>query len=424
MRRKLIVKINFRRFFNKDGKAFVRLIIWKRKGEMKMKARNFSLFVLFLLLFGVALPFPLDKEKNTFIASNEVISESYIWAGNAINFNGHALKDLFLFGRDVVVRGTVEGDVIAFAQRIEIEGEVKGSLRGAGETIDVRGRIGKNVSLAGKYVNISKGTEIGWDLVVGAQRLSVEGKVDGDIKGGAGEGILGGFVGGNLQLKLQELTILPSTQIKGNLVYSASREAIIPKEAKIEGKVIFNPLPTPTPKPIGKGIPLALRLLWLLSLIATGAVLVLLFPRHLREIGSDMLDRAWLNMGWGFVALIVTPIGAILIAITLIGIPLSLLSLFFYFVAIYLSTPIVGIALGMKILQRLLKREDVNLYLSMAVGVIIFYILQNIPILGLIISLLGICWGLGGLGAALGRRIRASRLLGEKFIKIVLMKKF
>jgi hypothetical protein len=57
-----------------------------------------------------------------------------------------------------------------------------------------------------------------------------------------------------------------------------------------------------------------------------------------------------------------------------------------------------------------LKREDVNLYLSMAVGVIIFYILQNIPILGWLMSLLGICWGLGGIRGALGRRIRAGRL--------------
>jgi len=375
-----------------------------------MKTSNYLFGVLFLLFFGVSISFPLDSEKNTFIASNQVISESYIWAGNVLNFNGHALKDLILFGKEVVVRGVVEGDVIAFAQRIEIEGEVKGSVRGAGETIDVRGKIGKNVSLAGKYVNILKGAEIGWDLLAGAQRLSVEGKVDGDVKGGAGEGILGGFVGGNVELKLQELTVLPSTQIKGNLMYSASSEATIPKEAQIEGKVIFNPLPTQPPKPIRMRAPLSLRLFWLLSLIATGAFLVLLFPRHLREMGSDMLDRPWLNIGWGFVVLIVTPISAIIIAITLIGIPLSLMSWAIYFIAIYLSTPIVGTALGLKILQRLLKREDVNLYLSMAVGVIIFYILQNIPILGWLMSLLGICWGLGGIRGALGRRIRAGHL--------------
>jgi cytoskeletal protein CcmA (bactofilin family) len=377
---------------------------------MKMKTSNYLFGVFFLLFFGVSISFPLDSEKNAFIASNQVISESYIWTGNVLNFNGHALKDLILFGKEVVVRGVVEGDVIAFAQRIEIEGEVKGSVRGAGETIDMRGKIGKNVSLAGKYVNILKGAEIGWDLLAGAQRLSVEGKVDGDVKGGAGEGILGGFVGGNVELKLQELTVLPTTQIKGNLMYSASREATIPKEAKIEGKVIFNPLPTQPPKPIRMRAPLSLRLFWLLSLITTGAFLVLLLPRHLREMGSDMLDRPWLNIGWGFVVLIVTPISAIIIAITLIGIPLSLMSWAIYFIAIYLSTPIVGTALGLKILQRLLKREDVNLYLSMAVGVIIFYILQNIPILGWLMSLLGICWGLGGIRGALGRRIRAGRL--------------
>ncbi|MBC7328917.1 hypothetical protein H5T88_01005 [bacterium] len=375
-----------------------------------MKASNYLFGILVLLFFGTSLSFPLDRDKTTFIAPNETISETYIWAGNVLHFHGHALKDLVLFGREVVLRGVVEGDVVAFAQRIEIEGEVKGSLRGAGETVDVRGKIGKDVSLAGRYVNILKGTEIGWDLLVGAQRLSVEGKVDGNIKGSASEGILGGDVGGNVELKLQELTVLPSTHIKGNLIYSASQEASIPKEAKIEGKVLFNPLSTPTPKPKRQGTPIALRLFWLLSLMTTGAFLVLLSPRHLREMGNDMLYRPWFNMGWGFIALIVAPIGAILMAITLIGIPLSLISLLIYLIAIYLSTLIAGTALGMKILQRLLKSEDVNLYLSMAVGVIVFYILQNIPILGLIVSLLGICWGLGGMKGLLGKRIRAARL--------------
>ncbi len=360
---------------------------------------------LFAIFLGALASFSLTNEHNVYIAAKEIISQNYVWAGDSLDFNGHALKDLVLFGKDIVVRGTVDGDVIVFAQRLRVEGDIKGNLRAVGETIDVSGKIGKNASVAGKYINLLKEAEIGWDLISGAQRLYLEGRIKGDVKGWAGEAILGADVGGNVKLRVQELTVLPTSHLKGNLIYYASREAVIPREARIEGKVIYMPLPSAPSKP--KGIPFGLKFAWLLSLIATGAVLVLLFPRHLTEIGSDMLGRPWWNIGWGFLFLIATPIGALIIAISLVGIPICFVTLLLYFVALYLTTPIVGTVLGMKILGGLLKVENVNLYAAMALGIAIFFLLKHIPLIGFLISFLGICWGLGGLQGAIRRRIRA-----------------
>ncbi len=375
-----------------------------------MKIRKFAIFLLLtVLLVGEGLAIA-PKEGTTYVASEETIKENYFWAGGTLDFNGRAQKDLVLVGKEVKVGGIVEGDVIAVAQRIRILGEVKGNVRALGETVTLGGKVGKNATLGGKYVEVAKGAEVGWDLLAGSQRLYVEGKVNGDIKARAGEVILGGEIGGSVDSKSRELSLLPTTHIKGNLLYSAERETVIPKEARIEGKVIYTPLPPLPKKPQPKGIPLALKFLWLLGLIAAGAVLVLLFPRHIRETGGYMLSRPWLHIGWGFLVLIATPIGATLIAISIIGIPLTFITLALYMIALYLTTPLVGTALGMKILGRLLKREVVNLYASMALGIIIFFLLKHIPFIGWIISLLGICWGLGGMQGAIGRRIRAGRL--------------
>lgn len=375
-----------------------------------MKRKNWVLFIsLVILLKGYAFAVA-PQEKATYIAPNETIKDNYYWTGGILDFNGHALKDLVLFGDEVNVRGIVEGDVIAFAQRIRIYGEVKGNVRALGNTISLLGKVGKNATVAGKSLEVPKGAEIGWDLIAGGQRLYVEGKVNGDIRGALGEAILGGEVGGNVDLKVRELSVLPPTHIKGNLIYSAERETVIPKEAKVEGKVIYTPLPFPAPKPAPKGIPFVFKLLWLLGFIATGVVLLLLFPRQMKETSEDMLSHPWLTIGWGFFVLIVTPIGATLIFFSIIGIPLTFITWALYLIALYLTTPLVGTALGMKILQRFSNREAVNIYASFGIGVVLFFLLKQIPFFGWIISLLGICWGLGGMQEAIGKRIKAGRL--------------
>lgn len=375
-----------------------------------MKNRKNALLLLLIGLFICNLYATSPEEKTTYISSGEIIKDNYFWAGSVFDFKGHALKDLILLGKEVNVRGIVEGDVIALAQKIRIEGEVKGNIRAVGEVVSLGGKIGKNATLAGKYVEIPKSAEIGWDLVLAGQRLSIEGKINGDIKGGAGETILGGEIGGSADLKTQELSILPSTHIKGNLIYSAGKEAVIPKEAKIEGKVVYTPPPPITPKPAPKGIPFVLKFLWLLGFLAAGTVLLLLFPRQIKETCEDMISRPGLTMGWGFFVLIATPIGATLIAFSVIGIPLTFITWGLYLIAIYLATPLVGVALGMKILRYLLKRDIVNLYASMGLGIILLYLLKHIPFIGWLVILLSVCWGLGGMQGALGKRIKAGRL--------------
>jgi len=385
----------------------------RRHLRRKTKLQGFNGFVHFLLaisfLTGEVLAMA-PAENTVYVAPTETIRENYFWTGDILDFNGHALKDLILFGKEVNVRGIVEGDVIAFAQRVRISGEVKGSVRAAGETINLEGKVGKNATLAGKYIDIPKSAEIGWDLLSASQRLYVEGKVNGELKGGGGEAILGGEVGGSVDLKTRELSVLPTAYIKGNLLFSAEREAVIPKEARIEGKLLYTPPPAVTPKPLPKGIPSALKFLWLLGLIATGAVMVLLFPCYMREMGDDMLSKPWPNIAWGFLVFLATPISVLLIAFSVIGIPLALISFGLYLVALYLTIPLVGTAIGKRILGWILRREDVNLYGSMVLGITIFFLLQHIPLIGWIIGLLGVCWGFGGIEGAIGKRIKAGRL--------------
>ena len=65
------------------------------------------------------------------------------------------------------------------------------------------------------------------DLLFGAGVIRINGIVDGDIKGRGGEIIIGCKVGGDLNLEVAELTILPTADIKGGLTYIGEERATI-----------------------------------------------------------------------------------------------------------------------------------------------------------------------------------------------------
>ena len=92
----------------------------------------------------------------------------------------------------------------------------------------------------------------------------------------------------------------------------------------------------------------------------------------------------------GFIGLIVIPIAAVILMLTLIGIPLSIISLILYGIMIYLSAIPATYCLG-----NLITKGKMNSFLLLALSLLVFYIVRLIPIVGFIVELLVICLGLG-----------------------------
>jgi hypothetical protein len=101
--------------------------------------------------------------------------------------------------------------------------------------------------------------------------------------------------------------------------------------------------------------------------------------------------------GWGVIALIVTPILAIILCITLIGLPLGIGALFVYAAGIYLSKIFVAAYLGREIVG---ARGELPTLLGLLAGLVILQVLSFVPYAGAILGFAIVCVGLG---APLGR---------------------
>jgi hypothetical protein len=145
------------------------------------------------------------------------------------------------------------------------------------------------------------------------------------------------------------------------------------------------------------------RFIWWLgytvSVLILGLLLLAFAPRLDEAVVETIRARVGSSIGWGVALFFLLPIAAVLLLVTVVGIPLGLFVLsalaLIYTIGYTVATHAVG---------RLVMRTS-SRYVAFLVGVVILRALALIPVVGGLVWLLASVWGLGLLAVA----IRAGR---------------
>ncbi|MBN1240639.1 MAG: hypothetical protein JXB36_19205, partial [Gammaproteobacteria bacterium] len=117
--------------------------------------------------------------------------------------------------------------------------------------------------------------------------------------------------------------------------------------------------------------------------------------------------------GVGLVAMVATPIIAVIVAVTLIGIPLALLMFLVWGLAMYFSKILFSHYLGRTLFARAGRQP--HFALSLLVGLLIVLTVTSVPLIGGIVGFLLTITGLGMLAIFLWGRFRGPRFGEERF---------
>ena len=133
-------------------------------------------------------------------------------------------------------------------------------------------------------------------------------------------------------------------------------------------------------------------------ILVIGIVLLLLVPKRLTTLTEAIRTNLWQSLGWGALILFATPIAAIIVMCTVIGLPIGLITLALYGIALYLSQIPVALLTGRLIIMRSTQSESKGLLIgALALGLAIITILTIIPVLGFIVGLAIVLFGLGSI---------------------------
>jgi cytoskeletal protein CcmA (bactofilin family) len=305
-----------------------------------------------------------------------------------------------LFSRNATVRGHVKGDVIGFSTELRIEGVVDGNVRAFAQTLTLSSAVAKNVTGWVGDLDLEQKASVGGTMMVGDTNLVLEGSVGGDLMTLANMAEINGTLGRDATIRAGRLTIGPNAQIAGQTKYIGSRPPDISPSAKLG-----SPIQVTIPKRGPDYTRLAYywhQVLFCGAGFLLGLVILLVAPAFFFD-ATQACKKVGAAIGFGALFLFATPIAAIIVCFTIVGLSVGIPAILLWLIALYSAKIFVGAWLGERALG---TRVGVGPALGrLALGLAILQALSMIPFLGGLISLLVVMWGIGGVVLALHRRM-------------------
>jgi Putative zinc-finger len=364
---------------------------------------------LLIVLLALSLPsFAMEHRHGQFVtvAANETVDDTLLATGNTVRVEGVVNGDLLAFGQTVEVRGTVKGDVVTGAKRVVVTGTVEGRIYNFSQSLDLEGQLGHSLYGFAQSLRVDDRSHVGEGVVVAAGEVSLEGDVKRSVDiMGSGNADVSGSVGRDLTMfGGRSLTLTDTARVGGNLSARVRelKDVHIADGATIAGKrdIQLQVRQSPYSHPRFYFH----QAIWFASAMLVGWLGLVFFPGFFRAT-TQAVGSGWTSLGLGIGVLAGAPVAMIVIAITLVGFPISLMLLVVYLTALYLAKIWVGAFLGWLLLKPAGGTKG-DWVLGLMVGLLIITIVGYIPYLGGLVRLGVVCLGLGAFAAQLYRASR------------------
>lgn len=361
--------------------------------------------IYFLLILPIFFLIPLISQAYVskssdfiYVGKDEVIEGNLYFQAKSVTIEGQVLGDVIGMGANLQINGQVKGDVIAMAQNIDISGKVDGNLRVVSNAINISGGIGKNTNFIGESLVLAEKATIGQDLLLMSVNSEINGLIKENFHGMSGNTVIRGEVGKNVNLKIDKIkrkkysTVLKlekSAIIGGAINYQGGNDIII------EAGSVTGEINKKEPHKSPRQIPSSSKFIYsIASVFLTVLILNILFKKQTKKLKEIARQENYKNMGPGAVILFLTPIAIILAMITIVGIPLALLTLVLWLILLFFSKIIFALTLG-ECLFKLIKKEKTSWQLKALSGIVLAWLLFALPFIGWLFSLIATLIGLG-----------------------------
>ncbi len=247
------------------------------------------------------------------------------------------------FGRSITVNSDeVVEKVVCIGGSVYVKGKVKTDAVAIGGSVIISGTVGKDVVSIGGSIELKKTAEVNGKVVS-----------------------IGGSVNKHPDAKINSDIV--------NLPFFKAFRWIGP----FAGFTVKWSLP----------MLLLFGLIRILLIIALAVLIVLLFPTPINRV-VNVLDKNWLKAGGvGLLIAIGTPILMLMLAVTIIGIPLIPFLILLIITAIIFGQVCIAVLIGRKLENALLKKSR-SMVSAVLFGEILMGLVCLIPILGILIKVI------------------------------------
>ena len=374
----------------------------------------------------------LEIPSSTTVNGNVTLNLGELTVLGVVNGNVHSNMG------EVSIIGDVNGNVEANMGQVVISGNVGGDVKARMGEVIVDGSVGGN--LTADIGAVSVGGNLGGDIDSGFGELIINGAVAGNVYSKGGNVVINGIVEGDVILEQGLVELGPEAAVAGRIY--VGRGLIEKADSAIVGELeigeelsadelnktisgtgpdsgynfdgvdsnIINEITEEVTGAVERTLReigfMPHRIGWsyhpqpfsgfyggvargvinMLIMFALAALTHTLFPRQVKRAGAAVSAKTGPVVGWGILAMVLAIPLAILLAITLVGIPLIIIEIIILVAAAILGySGIVGL-IGGKIIESA-SSKTVNPLAAIAIGVLVIGLIAMIPIVGALVSL-------------------------------------
>ena len=214
-----------------------------------------------------------------------------------------------------------------------------------------------------------------------------------------------GDVGGDIVAVLGNIHLFPTARVAGDIV-SIGGKIVRDEGAKVKGEIteiiigkgkggekmaeVYAPLVVG----MGVGGLLLLKALAFLGFIGLSMIIVSFMTGQIGAISSK-IEKEWLKtLLWGIAGFVLIGPIAILLAITVIGIPLIIVEMILVSIAMFAGYIAVSQLIGKKF-TKAIRRPNQPMIVEVLWGLAILFLVDMIPVLGMIVKCLAMTFGFG-----------------------------
>ncbi|MBI4003192.1 MAG: polymer-forming cytoskeletal protein [Nitrospira defluvii] len=333
------------------------------------------------------------------LRAGQVIQGDYFAVGPHVEISGIVNGDLYAAGGEVLVDGTVNGDVIVAGGKVILSGTVAQDARIAGAQVTISGTIGRNATIGGADVHLTETAQVRENLLAGGGNVQLAGHIGKDARIGAAKVTVSNEIERDLAVAAESVRLTSKATVGGKLRYWSETAPSIDEGATVRGAITRRLLPEGwTVESARRGI-LGMRVMAtvvsFLSTLILGLVLLRVYPLFTRRVTATIRERPGSSLGWGTVALVAIPIVAVSFLVTLFALPIGVILLALYVPMVYLARVYAITCLGQFLLRR--QSDPSSLAWPFVAGLVLYSMLSLIPVVGGLLTLLTLLFGLGAL---------------------------
>ena len=384
-----------------------------------MKRRN-NFFITTILVVLTSTLCAADFKSGEEVNIDQPVSDNLYLAGGTINVNAWVRGDLTAAGGSVSINDTIFEDLIVAGGDIFLNAPLMDDARVAGGDVRILSYVDGDLVLCGGTVRIQKDAVINGDLLVCGGYLILDGTVNGDVSAAGGRISFNGHIRGNVEMRAEELTLNGIIDSNSEL---AAHDMTVKEGATFrgsvkywseDGEVDFGQSLTSGNRAmytealemaemdwewgyLGLGF-VAFWILNVLSVLLTILLVVLLFRKTFANAGETLNQSFIRNFGYGILYFIGLPVIAVILCLTLIGIPIALVVFHVFGFSLLFSYSLTSVVLAYGV--RTKYNKEWSKWRLMLVAVVIFIALKLIsavPFIGPFVAAVVIATAFGAL---------------------------